>query len=130
MSAQPAAPTLRVRRREETLRAILDAAHAQLVSEGAAALSLRAVAREVGMAMSALYRYVPSRDDLLTELVVAGFSAQADAVEQALGEAGDTATAVGAGLWAYRTWSVEHPAEFGLLYGAPVPGYRAPERTI
>ncbi len=120
---------LRERRREETQQAILAAAHAQLVSEGAAALSLRAVARELGMAVSALYRYVPSRDELLTELVVAGFTAHADAVERALREAADPVTALGAGLWAYRTWGVEHPAEFGLLYGAPVPGYRAPERT-
>lgn len=130
MSAQPAAPTLRERRREETLRAILDAAHTQLVAEGAAALSLRAVAREVGMAVSALYRYVPSRDDLLTELVVAGFTAQADAVECALREECDPVAALGAALWAYRTWSVQHPAEFGLLYGAPVPGYEPPARTV
>ena len=123
-------PSLRERRREETQRAILEAAHGQLVSEGAAALSLRAVARELGMAVSALYRYVPSRDDLLTELVVAGFTAHGDAVEHALREAADPIAAVGAGLWAYRTWAVDHPAEFGLLYGAPVPGYRAPERTI
>src|ERR687885_2593545 len=113
MSAQPVAPTLRERRREETLRAIHQAAQAQLVTEGAAALSLRAVAREVGMAVSALYRYVPSRDDLLTELVVAGFTAHADAAERALRAAGDPVAAVGAGLWAYRTWSVEHQAEFG-----------------
>jgi AcrR family transcriptional regulator len=130
MSSSTPPPTLRARRRDETHRAILEAAHAQLVTEGAAALSLRAVAREVGMAVSALYRYVPSRDDLLTELVVAGYTDQADAVERALHEAGDPVAAVGAGLWAYRTWGVEHPAEFGLLYGAPVPGYRAPERTI
>jgi AcrR family transcriptional regulator len=130
MSAQPVAPSLRERRREETLRAILDAAHAQLVTEGAAALSLRAVARDVGMAVSALYRYVPSRDDLLTELVVAGLTAQADAVECALREAGHPVGGLGAALWAYRTWSIEHPAEFGLLYGAPVPGYQPPARTV
>jgi AcrR family transcriptional regulator len=130
MSAQPVAPTLRERRREETLRAIIDAAHARLVTEGAAGLSLRAVARDVGMAVSALYRYVPSRDDLLTELVVAGFDAQADAVERAMKNAGDPVGALGAGLWAYRAWSVEHPAEFGLLHGAPVPGYQPHARTI
>src|SRR5690348_16157593 len=113
MSAEPAVPSLRVRRRVETLRAILDAAQAQLVTEGAAALSLRAVARDVGMAVSALYRYVPSRDYLLTELVVTGFAAQAGAVECALREAADPLAGLGAGLWPYRSWSVEHPAEFG-----------------
>src|ERR671939_441870 len=99
MSAQPVGPTLRERRREETLRAILDAAHAPLVGEGAAALSLRAGAREGGMAVSALYRYVASRDDLLTELVVAAFAAQADAVERAVEKAGDPIEALGAALW-------------------------------
>jgi AcrR family transcriptional regulator len=122
-------PGLRERRREETLAAIRAAAQNQLVSHGAAALSLRAVAREVGMAVSALYRYYGSRDELLTELVIAAFTAQADAVEKALRSESDPVAALGAALWAYRTWSVEHPAEFGLLYGAPVPGYEAPAST-
>src|SRR5919199_508156 len=102
MSAQPAVPSLRVRRREETVGAIPDPPPAQPVAEGAAALSLRAVARDVGMAVSALYRYVPSRDDLLTELVVAGFTAQAGAVECAVRAAGDPVEALGGALWAYR----------------------------
>jgi AcrR family transcriptional regulator len=82
------------------------------------------------MAVSALYRYFPGRDDLLTELVVAGFTDQADAVDRALRESAEPVAALGAGLWAYRGWAVEHPAEFGLLYGPPVPGYEAPARTI
>ncbi len=123
-------PTLRERRRDETERAILAAAHAQLVTRGAAGLSLRAVARDVGMAVSALYRYVPSRDALLTELVVAGLAAQADAVHGAVNAAPDPVEALGAGLWAYRAWGIEHPAEFGLLHGAPVPGYEPPARTL
>jgi len=123
-------PGLRERRREETLAAIRAAAHRELVEHGAAALSLRAVARDVGMAVSALYRYYAGRDELLTDLVVAGFTAQADAVQHALTSQQEPVAAVGAGLWAYRTWSLEHPAEFGLIYGAPVPGYEAPASTI
>ena len=61
-------PGLRERRREETLAAIRAAAHRELVEHGAAALSLRAVARDVGMAVSALYRYYAGRDELLTDL--------------------------------------------------------------
>lgn len=129
MTTQSAAPTLRERRREETRQAILDAAHAELVAHGAAGVSLRAVARQVGMAVSALYRYVQGRDDLLTELVVAASDAQADAVREALEAAADPVEALEAGLWAYRTWGVTRPADFGLLYGPPVPGYEAPERT-
>jgi AcrR family transcriptional regulator len=93
-------PGLRERRREETLAAIRAAAHRELVEHGAAALSLRAVARDVGMAVSALYRYYAGRDELLTDLVVAGFTAQADAVQQALTAPQEPVAGVGAGLWA------------------------------
>ncbi|WP_327011840.1 TetR/AcrR family transcriptional regulator [Dactylosporangium sp. NBC_01737] len=97
---------------------------------GAAALSLRAVARDVGIAVSALYRYFPSRDELLTDLIVAAFDAHADAVERG-GADDDVADALRGALHAYRAWALAHPAEFGLAYGSPVPGYVAPpERTV
>ena len=104
-----------------------------LAEHGSAALSLRAVARDAGMAVSNVYRYFPSRDDLLTDLLVRAFDGHADAVEAATAPhlaAGDPVAALRAGLTAYRSWAVEHPAEFGLAYGAPVPGYDAPERTL
>ncbi len=126
----PDAPTLRSRRRAEMLGAIRAAAGRELVAHGAAALSLRAVAREVAMAPSALYRYFASRDDLLTDLVVSAFDAQADAVAAAAGEHPDPRDAIRAAMLAYRAWAVAHVAEFGLLYGAPVPGYVAPPSTI
>jgi len=116
---------LRARRRQELLAAIRIAALDELRRSGAAGLSLRAVARDVGIAVSALYRYFPSRDELLTDLIVAAFDAHADAVE-----AGGTHDDVGEalrGVWhAYRDWALAHPAEFGLAYGSPVPGYVAP----
>lgn len=137
------APGLRERRRQETSEAILVAARRLLAEEGQAGLTLRAVAREVGVAVSALYRYVPSRDHLVTELLVEAFEAHADAVddavEAAVVPAGGTLAAPGAaapagiraGLHGYRRWAVEHPVQFGLAYGAPLPGFAAPaERTI
>src|SRR3954465_4125271 len=66
-------PTARERVRAELTAEITDAARRQLASVGAAGLSLRAVARELGMASSALYRYFPSRDELLTRLIVDGY---------------------------------------------------------
>jgi AcrR family transcriptional regulator len=123
-------PTLRARRREEALDAIRAAAHRELVTVGAAALSLRAVAREVGMAPSALYRYFPGRDDLLTDLVVRAFDDQADAVEAAAARHRDPLAALRAGMLAYRAWGAANPERFGLLYGAPVPGYTAPPGTV
>ena len=121
---------LRARRRAQLLDAIRAAALDELRRSGAAALSLRAVARDVGIAVSALYRYFPSRDELLTDLIVAAFDAHADAVE-AGGAHDDVADALHGALHAYRAWAVAHPAEFGLAYGAPVPGYVAPPaRTV
>jgi AcrR family transcriptional regulator len=81
-------------------------------------------------AISALYRYFPSRDELLTDLIVAAFDAHADAVE-AGGAHDDVAEALHGVLHAYRAWALAHPAEFGLAYGTPVPGYVAPpEPTV
>jgi AcrR family transcriptional regulator len=124
------APTgLRARRRQELVAAIRTAALEELRRSGAAGLSLRAVARDVGIAVSALYRYFPSRDDLLTDLIVRAFDEHADAVE-AGGAHDDVGEALRGAMHAYRAWAVAHPAEFGLAYGAPVPGYAAPPETV
>ncbi|MFT3662048.1 MAG: TetR/AcrR family transcriptional regulator [Gordonia sp. (in: high G+C Gram-positive bacteria)] len=121
----------RARRRQELDRRILDAGRAQLAEVGAAALSVRAIARELGMVSSAVYRYVESRDELLTRLVVASYDDLADHVESAVTAApGSAADRVRTALRAFRAWAVGHPAEYALLYGSPVPGYAAPaERT-
>jgi AcrR family transcriptional regulator len=123
---------IRERRRQELITELREIAHRHLVEHGAAGLSLRAIARDAGISVSALYRYFAHRDDLLTDLLVRAFDDQADTVEAAAREAdADPGAAVVAGLRAYRRWAVRHPAEFGLAYGAPVPGYSAPaERTI
>src|SRR3954471_4349899 len=76
-------PTARERVRAELTAEITDAARRQLAEVGAAALSLRAVARELGMASSALYRYFPSRNDLLTRLIIDGYDALGEAAEKA-----------------------------------------------
>ncbi|MEV1132165.1 TetR/AcrR family transcriptional regulator [Agromyces sp. NPDC049794] len=106
------------------------AAMEELRREGPAGLSLRAVARRVGIAVSALYRYYPSRDDLLTDLLVTAFDDHADAV-QAAADAPDVRDALCGAFRAYRAWGLDHPAEFSLAYGTPVPGYVAPaDRTV
>ena len=75
--------TARQRQHRETMADILRIAHQQLAREGAAALSLRAIARELGLVSSAIYRYVPSRDELLTLLIEESYNAFGDAVEAA-----------------------------------------------
>jgi AcrR family transcriptional regulator len=123
----------RERARREITAAIMDQARRQLAAEGAARLSLRAVARELGMVSSAVYRYFPSRDELLTALIVEAYDALGQAVEDAAGgaaarEAGDAARFVAAGR-AMRAWAVTHPHEYALVHGTPVPGYAAPQAT-
>ncbi len=125
-------PSPRERVRAEVTREILTVAKQHLGTFGAPALSLRAVARDVGMVSSAVYRYFPSRDDLLTALIVDGFEQIALTVEAA--DASVPATnfrarwsAVGNGV---RSWALQHPHEYGLIYGTPIPGYVAPVDTV
>lgn len=113
-------------------REILDAARRQLATDGADRLSLRAVARELEMAPSGLYRYFASRDDLLTALIVGAYDALGDQAERAVTQTPDGDHR---GRWrgictSVRTWAVAHPHEYALVYGSPVPGYRAPADTI
>ncbi len=122
----------RARVRAELTREIKDIAREQLAEVGAAALSLRAVAREMNMASSAVYRYFPSRDELLTALIVDAYDAVGAAAEL---DESDARRTDYAGRWmatarAVREWAVTHPQEFALIYGSPVPGYAAPQDTI
>ena len=124
--------TPRARAREQTMRDIVRIGRAHLATEGAAALSLRAVARDLGIVSSAVYRYVASRDELLTLLVVDGYDELGDAVDTALAKVGrsDHAGRMRAIGRAVRAWALAEPATYALLFGSPVPGYEAPaERT-
>jgi AcrR family transcriptional regulator len=131
MSTPNAPRTARERARAELAREIKEEARRQLASVGADGLSLRAVARELGMVSSALYRYYPSRDDLLTALIIDAYNALGDAAEQAIATtAGPSLRRWLAACHAIRDWAVSRPHEYALIYGSPVPGYRAPEATI
>jgi len=118
--------------REKIEAQIIELGRRHLVTEGAAGLSLRAVARDLGMVSSAVYRYVASRDDLLTLLLVDAYSELADAVDRAGAAAGGSwSDRLLAMARAARGWAIDQPARWALLYGSPVPGYHAPrERTV
>ncbi|MFJ4537384.1 TetR/AcrR family transcriptional regulator [Streptomyces tibetensis] len=124
----------RARARMEVTAAIKDEARRQLAAEGAARLSLRAVARELGMVSSALYRYFPSRDDLLTALIIDAYDSLGESAESAHEAARDAAAAPFehwiAVCEAVRRWALDHPHEYALIYGSPVPGYTAPDVTV
>ncbi len=124
--------TARARARAELTTEIKQAARRQLAEQGAAALSLRAVARELGMVSSAVYRYFPSRDELLTALIVDAYDALGAEVEQTEATTRDAGVAVRWGhvARAVRAWAIAHPNEYALIYGSPVPGYAAPVDTV
>lgn len=125
-----ASRTARERARTELVAEITAAARRQLAETGAVALSMRAVSREIGMVSSALHRYFPTRDDLLTTLIVQSYDALADAVAAAAAEVPEPAERWRAIARAVRTWALANPHEYALIYGSPVPGYRAPAHTV
>jgi AcrR family transcriptional regulator len=122
----------RERVRRELTSEIKQTALAQLASGGGAALSLRAIAREMGMASSALFRYFRNRDALLTALIIDSYSELADAAEAAEARVHDRSVgerwmAICHGV---RDWALAHPHEYGLIFGSPIPGYAAPTGTV
>ncbi|WP_407344929.1 TetR/AcrR family transcriptional regulator [Pengzhenrongella phosphoraccumulans] len=128
----PAPGNARERVRTELTSEIKVIALAQLADGGAPALSLRGIAREMGMASSALFRYFRNRDALLTALIIDGYTALAVAAESAeaavhAGSVEDRWLAICHGV---REWAVTHPAQYTLIFGSPIPGYAAPQDTI
>jgi len=126
-----ASRTARDRARTELTREIKDAARRKLALGGAEGLSLRAVARELGMVSSALYRYFPSRDDLLTALIIDAY----DSLGETVASADPGPSAPPRYRWRracteVRTWALAHRHEYMLIYGSPIPGYQAPQATV
>jgi AcrR family transcriptional regulator len=114
------------------LEEIKNVARRQLAEDGTD-LSLRAVARDMGMVSSAVYRYFASRDELLTALILDAYNALGEACEKAGAAVEDRSDF--AGRWlavahALRDWAVARPHEYALIYGSPVPGYAAPQDTV
>jgi AcrR family transcriptional regulator len=126
--------TAREKARAELTLQIKDVARRLIERDGAAALSLREVSRELGMGASTLYRYFHSRDELLTALIIDAFNQLGEAAEDADAAAREAGADCGA-RWlatcrAVRGWALQHPHEFALVYGSPVSGYEAPGETV
>ncbi len=129
---KPSAGGVRARVRAELTEEIKNTARSHLASGGSAALSLRAVARELGMASSAIYRYYPSREILLTALIVDAYNTVGARVEEADAHCErdnfeERWLTIGRTV---RAWAHESPHEYALIFGSPVPGYAAPDDTI
>ncbi|MCL4827978.1 MAG: TetR/AcrR family transcriptional regulator [Caldilinea sp.] len=109
------------------------AARQQMAQHGTAGISLRGIARKLGITAPAIYNYFPRLEDLITALIVDAFTDLAEAMEAAEDAAPSRRPAdrIVTLCLAYRCWAVEHPVDFQLIYGNPIPGYAAPaEITI
>lgn len=120
--------THRERVQQATREEIKATARRQMARDGAAALSLRAVAAEMGLTAPALYRYYANRDELITALIVDAFHALGEAAEAADARCDleDLRGRFVAMMLAYRDWALAHRADFTLVYGTPLPNYHAP----
>jgi AcrR family transcriptional regulator len=109
--------------------AIKDIAWSQIAESGAATLSLRAVARELKIAAPSIYNYYPSRDDLVTALIVDAYSSLSEALSASvenlpIEQFSERLFALG---WAYRQWAKTYSQRYLLIFGTPIPNYHAPE---
>ncbi|GAA4597076.1 AcrR family transcriptional regulator [Actinoplanes octamycinicus] len=123
------AANLRARVRAEMTEEIKQVARRHLATDGAN-LSLRAVARDLGMASSAVYRYFASRDELLTALIIDAYEAVGEAAAHAATPVADPGARWITIGHAVRDWALANPHQWALIYGSPVPGYQAPQDTI
>lgn len=117
--------TPRERYRAQVRTEIKDHAWEQIASAGASALSLNAIAKQMGMSGPALYRYYANRDELITELIRDGYRSLADTFHATVASGADVAALA----HALRRWALADPQRYFLLYGTPVPGYHAPDDT-
>ncbi len=119
--------TRREQNRAATLAEIKEAALDQIASAGAGSLTLRGIARAIGMSPAGLYRYYDGLDAIITELLTDAYNDLADAVTAAVATDESPTSRLRDGMLAYRQWSVDHPNRFLLIFGTPIPGYAAPE---
>ncbi|MCX4986273.1 TetR/AcrR family transcriptional regulator [Streptomyces sp. NBC_00572] len=125
MAAATGTNTPRERYRAQVRAEITKRAWEQIATAGASALSLNAIAKQMGMSGPALYRYFASRDDLITELVREAYQSLADTLRRASAAGADLS-----GLaHALRDWALTDPQRYFLVYGTPIPGYHAPADT-
>lgn len=130
------APSRRDRVRAATTQEIIQTARRLLVEQGASAVSLRAIAREMGMTAPALYRYFGSHEELLRHVAASIFTEIAEHVRGAIQSAADRAgpllsdaevmaVKLIAGCREFRAWALEHVPEFSMIFGSPMPGLEA-----
>ena len=119
----------REERHPDLQTAIKETAWKQIAEAGAPTLGLRSIARELNITAPSIYNYFPSRDDLVTALIVDAYNSLADAQETSIQNlaADDLSGRLFALGMAYREWAVTYPQRYQLIFGTPIPHYHAPD---
>jgi len=123
--------TRREKQKEATYQEIITTARQQIAKEGAPALSLRGIARQMGMTAPALYRYFQNRDALVTTLIIHAYQSlqeHLEGIRLAHQQESPGGQLVAVGL-AYRDWALKNPEDYALIFGTPIPGYEAPPES-
>lgn len=121
--AETGPTTPRERYRTQVRAEVKERAWEQIASAGATALSLNAIAKQMGMSGPALYRYFAGRDELITELIRDAYQSLADTFRASAAAGADLAALA----HALRDWALDDPHRYFLVYGTPIPGYHAPD---
>ena len=135
-AAEPgaAAPSRRDRLRAATIEEIIRTARQLLVRSGPEAVSLRAIARDMGMTAPGLYRYFSSREELVRHVCASIFTELSEDIRRAIQAAAASddgapgqerarlTLKMAAACREFRRWALNHKEEFGLLFGVPLPG--------
>lgn len=132
MAEKTTSSPLRKRFRDTIREAIKVHARQQMSINGAVNISLRAIAREMGMTSPALFHYFPNYEALITELIVDAYNASADAMENAIVNIPEGAHRQKLSTLdhAYRNWALAYPQDYLLINGTPIPGYHAPPEVV
>ncbi len=119
------------RQKNSTIREIVTTAWRLVGDQGIEGLSLRKIARSMGLTAPALYRYFPGRDELVTVMIIESFVSFRESQEKACLPAAESVrkAIIRLGL-AYREWATGNPAAFSLIFGDPIPGYEAPPERV
>lgn len=128
-SNAPPPPTRRSQHRAATIEEIKQAALDAIATEGAGSLTIRGIARSIGMSPAGLYRYVDGLDHLITQLLADACNDHSDAVVAASAGSGlSPVERLRAAIHAYRRWALDNPNRFLLIFGTPIPGYTPPQQ--
>jgi AcrR family transcriptional regulator len=118
----------RHQRQARARREILDAAWAEMARDGVAALSVREVARSVGIRQQSLTYYFPTKQALLDALFADGFAALRRRFDR-LPPVSDPVQGVVDVALAFVDHLVARPAAYHLMFQGTVPGFEPTEES-